>query len=128
MSDWLFDLGNSRLKCAPLRDDGAPGEAQALGHDEGRFAAALDAVLPAHGNCAHVASVASPGLTVAVLEALTAAAFGQRRKMLRGSLKSLGGAEALLSGCGIEPTRRAETLDIAEFEALAQALLARGTG
>jgi hypothetical protein len=38
------------------------------------------------------------------------------------------GAEALLSGCGIEPTRRAETLDIAEFEALAQALLARGTG
>lgn len=72
MSDWLFDLGNSRLKCAPLRDDGAPGEAQALGHDEGRFAAALDAVLPAHGNCAHVASVASPGLTVAVLEALTA--------------------------------------------------------
>ena len=37
-------------------------------------------------------------------------------------------AVALLSGCGIEPTRRAETLDIAEFEALAQALLARGTG
>ena len=62
------------------------------------------------------------------LERVTAAAFGQRRKMLRGSLKSLGGAEALLSGCGIEPTRRAETLDIAEFEALAQALLARGTG
>ena len=62
------------------------------------------------------------------MERVTAAAFGQRRKMLRGSLKSLGGAEALLSGCGIEPTRRAETLDIAEFEALAQALLARGTG
>ena len=44
MSEWLFDLGNSRLKCAPLRDDGAPGEAQALGHDEGRVVAALDAI------------------------------------------------------------------------------------
>ncbi|SUE45090.1 16S rRNA (adenine(1518)-N(6)/adenine(1519)-N(6))-dimethyltransferase RsmA [Roseomonas gilardii] len=62
------------------------------------------------------------------MERVTAAAFGQRRKMLRGSLKSLGQAEALLSGCGIEPTRRAETLDIAEFEALARALLAREAG
>ncbi|WP_260987483.1 16S rRNA (adenine(1518)-N(6)/adenine(1519)-N(6))-dimethyltransferase RsmA [Roseomonas gilardii] len=62
------------------------------------------------------------------MERVTAAAFGQRRKMLRGSLKSLGQAETLLSVCGIEPTRRAETLDIAEFEALARALLARGAG
>ncbi len=72
MSEWLFDLGNSRLKCAPLRDDGAPGEAQALGHDEGRVVAALDAVLPTHGGCAYIASVASSALTVAVLDALTA--------------------------------------------------------
>ena len=72
MSEWLFDLGNSRLKCAPLRDDGAPGEVQALGHDEDRFVAALDEVLPAHGGCAYVASVASPTLTVAVLDALSA--------------------------------------------------------
>lgn len=72
MSEWLFDLGNSRLKCAPLRDDGTPGEVRALGHDEGRFVAALDGVLPARGACAWIASVASPTLTVAVLDALTA--------------------------------------------------------
>ena len=46
------------------------------------------------------------------------AAFGQRRKMLRQSLKPLGG-EALLAEAGIDPTRRAETLDIAEFVRLA---------
>ncbi|MFC0407303.1 16S rRNA (adenine(1518)-N(6)/adenine(1519)-N(6))-dimethyltransferase RsmA [Roseomonas elaeocarpi] len=64
----------------------------------------------------------------AAMGRLTAAAFGQRRKMLRGSLKSLGQAEALLEGAGIEPTRRAETLSVAEFEILARALLARGNG
>jgi 16S rRNA (adenine1518-N6/adenine1519-N6)-dimethyltransferase len=60
------------------------------------------------------------------MEKVTAAAFGQRRKMLRGSLKSLGDAERLLAGAGIEPTRRAETLSVAEFEMLARGLLARG--
>ena len=55
------------------------------------------------------------------LQRVTAAAFGQRRKMLRQSLKSIGGA-ALLEKAGIEPERRAETLDIAEFVALANAL------
>ena len=55
------------------------------------------------------------------LQRVTAAAFGQRRKMLRQSLKSLGGA-ALLEKAGIEPERRAETLDIAEFVTLANAL------
>jgi 16S rRNA (adenine1518-N6/adenine1519-N6)-dimethyltransferase len=59
------------------------------------------------------------------MERVTAAAFGQRRKMLRGSLKSLGQAEALLEAAGIEGTRRAETLSVAEFERLARALLAR---
>ena len=53
----------------------------------------------------------------AAMERLTAAAFGQRRKMLRGSLKSLGG-EALLSRAGIAGDRRAETLDIAEYDRL----------
>ena len=48
------------------------------------------------------------------MERLTAAAFGQRRKMLRGALKSLGG-EALLRQAGIAPERRAETLSVAEF-------------
>ncbi len=55
----------------------------------------------------------------AAMERLTAAAFGQRRKMLRGSLRALGG-EALLERAGIAPERRAETLDIAEFDRLAR--------
>lgn len=59
------------------------------------------------------------------MERLTAAAFGQRRKMLRGSLKPLGGAEALLEQAGIEGSRRAETLSVAEFDRLARLLLAR---
>ena len=53
------------------------------------------------------------------MERITAAAFGQRRKMLRGSLKSLGG-EALLERAGIDAQRRAETLSVAEFEVLAR--------
>ena len=59
----------------------------------------------------------SPAL-FATMERLTAAAFGQRRKMLRGSLKPLGG-ETLLTTAGIDPERRAETLTIAEFDLLA---------
>lgn len=54
------------------------------------------------------------------LEATTQAAFGQRRKMLRSSMKSLWGddAQARLAAAGIEPTRRAEELSVAEFLAL----------
>jgi 16S rRNA (adenine1518-N6/adenine1519-N6)-dimethyltransferase len=59
---------------------------------------------------------------LAELERVTAAAFGQRRKMLRQSLKSLGG-EALLEGAGIDPTARPEQLDVAQFAALARALV-----
>ncbi len=51
------------------------------------------------------------------MEMLTAAAFGQRRKMLRGSLRGFGG-EGLLARAGIAPERRAETLAVAEFERL----------
>ena len=51
-------------------------------------------------------------------ETITRNAFGQRRKMLRQSLKTVGG-EALLRDAGIEPTRRAETLSVEEFVALA---------
>lgn len=59
----------------------------------------------------------------ASLERVLAAAFNQRRKMLRGSLKALGIApEPLLAAAGIEPTRRAEEIDIAGFCALARAL------
>jgi len=54
------------------------------------------------------------------LETVTAAAFGQRRKMLRSALKSLeGGVEALMAA-GIDPTRRAETLSQREFRDLAR--------
>ncbi|MFL1875460.1 16S rRNA (adenine(1518)-N(6)/adenine(1519)-N(6))-dimethyltransferase RsmA [Hansschlegelia beijingensis] len=59
------------------------------------------------------------------LEAVTQAAFGQRRKMLRQSLKSLGDAAALLAEAGIEPTRRAEEIPVEGFVALANALGAR---
>jgi 16S rRNA (adenine1518-N6/adenine1519-N6)-dimethyltransferase len=59
------------------------------------------------------------------MEKVTAAAFGQRRKMLRGSLKSVGG-EALLARVGIEGSRRAETLSVAEFDLLARDVAGRG--
>jgi len=59
---------------------------------------------------------------IAALQAVAAAAFGQRRKMLRRSLASLGvDTEKLLQAAGIDPTARAETLDIAQFAALARA-------
>jgi 16S rRNA (adenine1518-N6/adenine1519-N6)-dimethyltransferase len=63
----------------------------------------------------------SPALFRA-MERVTAAAFGQRRKMLRSSLRSLGQAEALLDAAGIDPTRRAETLTVEEFSRLAAGL------
>ncbi|MDD9910985.1 MAG: 16S rRNA (adenine(1518)-N(6)/adenine(1519)-N(6))-dimethyltransferase RsmA [Ahrensia sp.] len=56
---------------------------------------------------------------VALLERVTQAAFGQRRKMLRQSLKSLGGEE-LLARVNIDPTMRAENLTTEQFVALAQ--------
>ena len=68
----------------------------------------------------------SPAL-FATMERLTAAAFGQRRKMLRGALKPLGG-ETLLTRADIESSRRAETLSIAEFDRLARLLAAPGSG
>jgi 16S rRNA (adenine1518-N6/adenine1519-N6)-dimethyltransferase len=55
------------------------------------------------------------------MERLTAAAFGQRRKMLRGALKPLGGA-ALLAAAGIAADRRAETLSVQEFDRLVRLL------
>jgi 16S rRNA (adenine1518-N6/adenine1519-N6)-dimethyltransferase len=51
------------------------------------------------------------------MERLTAAAFGKRRKMLRGALKLMGGKE-LLHAADIDPERRAETLTVGEFERL----------
>jgi 16S rRNA (adenine1518-N6/adenine1519-N6)-dimethyltransferase len=57
------------------------------------------------------------------LERVTAAAFGQRRKMLRTSLKGLSiPVEPLLERVGVAPTARAEELTVAEFCALARAV------
>lgn len=70
----------------------------------------------------HLEPVAEPLPCAAVtLERVTQAAFGQRRKMLRQSLKALGG-EALLAKAGIDPQRRAETLSVEEFVTLANSL------
>jgi 16S rRNA (adenine1518-N6/adenine1519-N6)-dimethyltransferase len=57
------------------------------------------------------------------LERVTAAAFGQRRKMLRASLKTLGvDTDGLIAEAGVTPTARAEELSVEEFCALARAL------
>jgi 16S rRNA (adenine1518-N6/adenine1519-N6)-dimethyltransferase len=72
----------------------------------------------------HIEPLAEPvaPARLADLEAVTAAAFGHRRKMLRQSLKSLTpNAEALLNTAGIDPTERAERLTIADFASLARA-------
>lgn len=63
-----------------------------------------------------------PGVDPATMERLTAAAFGQRRKMLRSTLKTLPGALDALRELGIDEARRAETLSVDEFVALARAL------
>jgi 16S rRNA (adenine1518-N6/adenine1519-N6)-dimethyltransferase len=57
-----------------------------------------------------------------VLERLTAAAFGQRRKMLRSSLKGVPGALDALARLDIDPERRAETVSVEEYVALARLL------
>jgi len=71
----------------------------------------------------HIVPAAQPdGVTPAVLERLTAAAFGQRRKMLRQSLKGVPGALEALDQLGIAADRRAETVGVDEFVALARLL------
>lgn len=73
----------------------------------------------------HVTPAEMPdGVSAAKLEAVTAAAFGQRRKMLRQSLKGVPGALEALDTLGIDPQRRAETLSVAEFVGVARALSA----
>ncbi len=60
-----------------------------------------------------------------LLERVTQAAFGQRRKMLRQSLRPLGAdAAGLIAQAGLDPTARAEDISVAGFVALAQALAA----
>lgn len=64
------------------------------------------------------------GRRLEALQALSAAAFGQRRKMLRSGLKALGG-EALCCAAGVDPQARPETLSLEGFLALADALLTK---
>ncbi len=73
----------------------------------------------------HVTPAAMPeGVSARMLERLTEAAFGQRRKMLRQSLKGVPGALEALAALGIDETRRAETVSVTEFVAVAKALSA----
>lgn len=67
----------------------------------------------------HILPSAQPAdVTCAAVERLTAAAFGQRRKMLRQSIKNVPGALDALAVLGIDPARRAETLTISDFIAI----------
>ncbi|EZP72734.1 Ribosomal RNA small subunit methyltransferase A [Sphingomonas paucimobilis] len=69
----------------------------------------------------HITPKAAPqGVQLKTLERLTAAAFGQRRKMLRQSLKGLPGALEALEAAGIDPQRRAETVSVDEYVEVAR--------
>ena len=71
----------------------------------------------------HIVPAAMPaGVDPRVLEKVTEAAFGQRRKMLRSSLKAMPGALKSLEELGIDSERRAETLSVDEFVSVAKAL------
>ena len=71
----------------------------------------------------HLTPSAMPdGVRHVVLEKVTAAAFGQRRKMLRQSLKAVPGALDALASLAIDPERRAETLGVCDFVAIARLL------
>lgn len=70
MSRWLFDLGNTRLKCAPLDAAGRVGPVHAIAHDGTRFDDGLATVMPARFADACVASVASDELRTELLDVL----------------------------------------------------------
>jgi 16S rRNA (adenine1518-N6/adenine1519-N6)-dimethyltransferase len=71
----------------------------------------------------HIVPTGAPkGVDPGVMQRLTEAAFGQRRKMLRSSLKSFPGAREAAESLGIDLQRRAETLSVDEFGQIARAL------
>lgn len=71
----------------------------------------------------HITPADEPeGVRFKTLETLTAAAFGQRRKMLRQSLKGVPGALGAMEELGLDSSRRAETVSVEEFVALARLL------
>jgi 16S rRNA (adenine1518-N6/adenine1519-N6)-dimethyltransferase len=69
----------------------------------------------------------APRFPMKILEQVTQAAFGQRRKMLRQSLKSLGDAAELLEQAGISPQKRAEEVPPEGFLDLVRLIEARQT-
>ena len=71
----------------------------------------------------HLTPAQAPeGVDARKLERVSEAAFGQRRKMLRQSLKGVPGALDALEALGIDSARRAETLSVADFIAIARAI------
>jgi type III pantothenate kinase len=76
MTTWLFDLGNTRLKCAPLRTDGEAAIDQVLdaAHDGTSFDGDWPGQLPPRIDNALIASVATPALTAVLLDGLTSRA------------------------------------------------------
>ncbi|WJI15252.1 type III pantothenate kinase [Pseudoxanthomonas winnipegensis] len=113
---WLLDLGNTRLKAAPLQADGRIGTVVALDHGRGALLDQLRAQLPAYGASACLASVAAPALTAGVLEVLQE----------RFRLVSLARTQAQLAGLRVayaEPAR----LGVDRFLAMLGAR-ARGAG
>lgn len=113
---WLLDLGNTRLKAAPLQADGRIGAVVALDHGRGALLDQLRAQLPAQGESACLASVAAPALTAGVLEVLQE----------RFRLVSLARTQARLGGLRVayaEPAR----LGVDRFLAMLGAR-ARGAG
>ncbi len=72
LTHYLFDLGNSRLKFAPLRADGSISEVVAIAHDGVSLPSGWDAALPPRFEAAFVASVAASALRVALLDGLVA--------------------------------------------------------
>lgn len=102
MTHWVFDLGNTRLKCAALQADGSLGPVTALVHAETGFGHSLLALLPADAASACVASVAPTALTVAVIEIL--ASRFNRISLARSSLQCAGvrSAYAQASTLGVD--------------------------
>ena len=72
MNIWLFDLGNTRLKFAPIDGDDRIGAVQGTSHVEGGFDPDWLEQLPARIDTAVVASVAAPALRMILLDALAA--------------------------------------------------------
>lgn len=70
MQEWLFDLGNTRLKLAPLLPEGGVGEVVAIAHEGKDLAAVLAGILPARIGVAHVAAVAGPARRLQLARAL----------------------------------------------------------